>query len=287
MTLKKSEEIALHKEIRSQFTFDPLRMLLCKDYQTQGGIVIRQPRIGEIIDIGEEEFYRNLNPWVTNTTSYRVALWHMEPSIDWCKITDYELFCSIYQATDPEIMTVILPNINLLSYEKKLRVLGEEQYEMVLYSESEDQVIDTMTYLEISQYLRTLFNIFPKDEFGKGRATKEMMIWEDEQRMARETKGSKFQSSLFPLVSACINHPGFKHSLRDLPDVGMFEFMDAVNRLQVYENTRALLTGSMSGFCDTSKIPQENFNFMRDYTIEKKRVFTEQEKEKFKQLQVM
>ena len=269
MTLKKSEEIALHKEIRSQFTFDPLRMLLCKDYQTQGGIVIRQPRIGEIIDIGEEEFYRNLNPWVTNTTSYRVALWHMEPSIDWCKITDYELFCSIYQATDPEVMKLILPNTNLLSYEKKLRVLSEDQYEMVLYSEAEDQVIDTMAYLEISQYLRSLFNIFPKDEFAKGKATKEAMIWEDEEQ-AQRSSGEGFKSSLFPLVSACINHPGFKHGLNDLEGVGMFEFMDSVNRLQVYENTRALLAGSMSGFCDTSKIPQESFNFMRDVYNTKK-----------------
>ena len=86
--MKKSEEIALHKEIRSQFNFDPLRMLLCKDYQTQNGIIIRQPRIGEIVDIGEEKFYRNLNVWVTNTTSYRVALWHMD--VDWNKFTDFE-----------------------------------------------------------------------------------------------------------------------------------------------------------------------------------------------------
>jgi len=40
----------------------------------------------------------------------------------------------------------------------------------------------------------------------------------------------------------------------------------------------------MSGFMDTSKGDKENFNFMRDYTIEKKREFTEQEKEKFKQI---
>ena len=281
--MKKSEEIALHKEIRSQFNFDPMRMLLCKDYQTQNGIIIRQPRIGEIVDIGEEKFYRNLNVWVTNTTSYRVALWHMD--VDWNKFTDFELFCSIYKATEPDVMSIILPDIDLTSYEGKLRVLGEEQYEPVLYSESEDQVIDYMTYLEISQYLRTMFNIFPKDEFGKGRATKEMMIWEDELN-ASKNEGSKFRSSLFPLVSACINHPGFKHSLQDLPEVGMFEFMDSVNRLQVYENTRALLAGSMSGFCDTSKIDKDNFNFMRDYTIEKKKVYTEQEKEKFKQIQV-
>ena len=88
------------------------------------------------------------------------------------------------------------------------------------------------------------------------------MIWEDEEES--KNKDDSYKSSLYPLVSSCINHPGFKHSLADLRDVGIFEFMDSVNRLQVYENTRALLAGSMSGFCDTSKIDRENFNFMRD-----------------------
>ena len=266
--MKKSEEIALHKEIRNSFTFDPMKMLFCKDYQTQDGIIVRQPRVGEIVDIGEEEFYRNLNAWVTNTTSYRVSLWNMPERVDWCKITDFELFCSLYQAVDPDIISIILPNINLLSFERGSHMLSEEESELVLYSRENDVFINYLSYLEISQYLRTLFNIFPKDEFGKGSATKEAMIWEDEEK-ARKASNEGYKSMLFPLVSACINHPGFKHTLKDLWDVGIFEFMDSVNRLQIYENTRALLAGSMSGFCDTSKIPKDNFNFMRDiYTKE-------------------
>ena len=261
--MKKSEEIALHKQVRNQFTFDKLKMYFCEDYQTQSGIIVREPRIGEILQIGEEDFYKNLNIWITNPTSYRVALWHMD--VDWCKTTDFELFCSLYKAIDPDICSMIIPNINISTFEQKYRVLSEEEYELVLYSEEQDEVIDNNTYLEISQYLRTLFNIFPKDEYGKGRSTKEAMIWEDEEEAKK--KDDSYKSSLYPLVSSCINHPGFKHSLADLRDVGIFEFMDSVNRLQVYENTRALLSGSMSGFCDTSKIDKENFNFMRDISI--------------------
>lgn len=280
--MKKSEEIALHKEIRSGFKFDRLKMFFCEDYTTKSGVVVREPRIGEIMAVGEEEFYKNLNIWVTNTTSYRVILWRM--GVDWCKITDFELFCNLYKATDPDITSLILPDLKLDSFVQKYRVLGEEEYEPVLYSEEMDMVIDNPAYLEISQYLRTLFNIFPKDEFAKGKTTKEMIIWEDEQKFQKKEEG--FSSSLFPLISSCINYPGFKHSLADLRNVGIFEFMDSVNRIQVYENTRALLNGSMSGFCDTSKVDKQNFNFMRDYTAEKKREFTDAEKEKFKSISV-
>lgn len=134
--MKKSEEIALHKEIRNGFKFDPNKMYFCQDYEAQNGIVVREPRIGEIIETGEEVFYKNLNIWVTNTTSYRVALWHMD--IDWCKFTDYELFCFLYKAADPDVMSLILPNMNIASYEQMGRVIGEDQYELVLYSKDED-----------------------------------------------------------------------------------------------------------------------------------------------------
>ena len=40
--------------------------------------------------------------------------------------------------------------------------------------------------------------------------------------------------------------------------------MDSVQRLQIYESTHALMSGMYSGFCDTSKISKEQFNFMRE-----------------------
>lgn len=282
--MKKSEEIALHKEIRKSFKFDPMQMLFREDYHTQSGIIVRQPCIGELMEIGEEKFYRSLNVWLTNPTSWRMSLWHM--GVDWCKITDFELFISLFKGAESDVMRLVLPEINISTYEPKYRVIGEEQYETVIYSEQEDQVIDNMTYLEISQYLRTLFNIFPKDEYAKGKATKEAIIFEDEMNAAKD-KNEGYKSSLFPLISSCINYPGFKHSLSDLRTVGIFEFMDSVNRIQIAENTKALLVGSMSSFADTSKVPKENFNFMRDYTIEKKREFTQQQKDKFNSLTTM
>ena len=281
--LKKREEIALHKELRNGFKFDKLQMLLCKDYVSKNGITIRQPRLGEIINVGEEEFYRSLNVWITNPTAYRVSLWHM--NIDWCKITDYELFCSLYKTVDQKIMSMVMPSVDISTFDQRFRIIDEENYEQVLYSEQLDMVIDKMTYLEISQYLRTMFNIFPKDELAKGKVTKEMIIWEDEMNAARK-KDQNYQSTLFPLISSCVNHPGFKYRIEEIENVGIFYFMDAVSRLQVYENTRALLAGSMSGFCDTSKVPKDNFNFMRDYTVDiGKHEFTQKEKESFQKLQ--
>jgi len=50
----------------------------------------------------------------------------------------------------------------------------------------------------------------------------------------------------------------------ELRHVNVCEFYDSVRRLQVYENTTALLKGSYSGMIDSSKIDKEQFNFMRE-----------------------
>ena len=56
-------------------------------------------------------------------------------------------------------------------------------------------------------------------------------------------KNDVYKSTLLPLISTCLNHPGFKYKKNELREVGIVEFMDSVQRLQVYESSTALLKG--------------------------------------------
>ena len=71
---------------------------------------------------------------------------------------------------------------------------------------------------------------------------------------------------LLPMISFCLNHPGFKYKKEELKNMGIVEFNDSVQRLLIYESTGALMKGVCSGFVDTSNINREEFNFMRDYS---------------------
>lgn len=280
--LKKREILNLHKQLRNQFEFDRLKMYFGDDYTTKNGIIIRQPTLGEIIEVGEKEFYETLNVFVANPTSYRLPLWKM--GIDWCKLTDFELFCILYQNISHDVCKLFLPECKIYEYKVYSEQIDEDTSEVVLYNPDTESIIRNIDYLEFSQYLRTMFNIFPKIEYAAGKATRESIILEDEQKASRN-KDVKFTSNLQPLVSSCLNHPGFKYKKNELREVGICEFMDSVNRLQVYENTVALLRGSMSGMVDTSKISKENFNFMRDLLAEDdSKKYGGKEKEAFNRL---
>ena len=138
----------------------------------------------------------------------------------------------------------------------------------MLDSNEQDYLIDESIYQILSLYIKSMFNIFPKVEKARGKATKESMIWEDQMNFDLH-KNDKYKSTLLPLISSCLNHPGFKYKKNELREVGIVEFMDSVQRLQVYESSTALLKGIYSGFIDASKINKDDLNFMRDLSHEK------------------
>lgn len=243
-----------------QYYFEPLSLYFRENYEVKG-IQIVQPTIGDILHIGESKFYSGLSPILNNSTSIRVMLW--DKNIDWCTVKDLEVFSFLSKNVDVSAFRLLFPNVNIENFKiifaKRNKIQTES--EMALYDGK--TILYEEDYMEIAEYIRTMLNIHPKVEKAKGKTAKKWMI--DEDRMnAIQNKDIKNNSMLLPLISSCVNHPGFKYKLQELRNVGIYEFMDSVQRLQTYEATHALLSGMYSGFCDTSKIDKEAFNFMRD-----------------------
>lgn len=252
------------KENTQEYKFDPLKMYFREDYFVKG-IRIVQPTIGDILNMGESKFYSGLSPFLYNSTSIRVMLWDLPQRIDWCKVKDIEVFGILNKMTNTDnyAIRLLFPDYRIEHMQlMQLNEKNSNECQLFLYDEENDFVLNESEYMEIAEYIRTLLNIHPKIEKAKGKTTKQWMIDEDRMNMAQ--RDEKNTSTLLPLISACINHPGFKYKLQELRDVGIYEFMDSVQRLQIYESTIALLGGSYSGFADMSKVPKEQFNFMRE-----------------------
>jgi hypothetical protein len=250
---------------KPKFEFDKLKMYFGEPYIIETEtceIQINQPTIGDILDIGEKDFYSMLNIFISNTTSYRLQLWDM--GVDWNKISDYELFCMLIKGLNKEITSLLFGDIDFQCFDLYNKKIEDDEV-LTLYNKEQNIEISEETYRCISEYLRLMFNIYPKVEKAKGKATKEAIIDEDRMNLNLEIKKNKgYKSMLLPLVSSCINHPGFKYKLDELREIGIVQFMDSVQRLQVYESTVALNSGMYSGMCDLSKVDKNLFNFMRD-----------------------
>lgn len=256
------EEKKKQSNQKKTYKFDKLALFFMEDYEVKG-IKISQPTIGDILKIGEENFYQALSPFLYNSTSIRLMLW--DAGIDWCKVKDIEVFSILINILNEnkEPLKILFKDTDITTFNLyKIKRTENSEEEFCLYSKQYDIKLYEEDYMEIAEYIREMMNVHPKVEKAKGKTAKKWII--DEDCMNALHKNNKNTSTLLPLISACINHPGFKYKLQELREVGIYQFMDAVQRLQIYESSRALLQGSYSGFCDTSKVPSENFNFMRD-----------------------
>ena len=258
-----------NKSKNNKYQFDHLAMLFMEDY-TVKGITISQPTIGDMLRFGEENFYHALSPFLYNSTSIRLPLW--EAGIDWCTIKDIEVFSLLNNVNkngndesiqNKEILKTVFKNYDFSRFESyKIRQTPDSEEELCLYDKETDMILYEDDYMEIAEYIREMMNYHPKVEKAKGKTAKKWMI--DEDRMNAAIRQNKEKSNLLSLVSACVNHPGFKYKLQELREVGIYQFMDSVQRLQIYESSSALLQGRYAGFCDLSKVPDDNFNFMRE-----------------------
>ena len=259
------------------YDFDELKMYFGEDYWVTDKICIKCPTIGDILEYGDSDFYSMVNTICANPTTFRLSLW--KKGIDWNKISDYELFIKLIRIYTPKETSLLFGNLNFswfVPFYKEennstvlINIPRDSEGNPVPFDANEVPIIDEISYMRLVKYIRTMFNLNPKIEHAKNKATKEAIIWEDEQNLQLEEKkrkenGKQSKSFLLPLISAMVNHPGFKYKLQELKDVNIIQFMDSVQRLQLYENTTALLKGIYSGMVDSSKIKQKDLNWLKD-----------------------
>lgn len=263
------QQISIKRKTRyQQYEFDKLQMYFGKTYiidleSAQGTISISPPTVGDIMEIGEKRFYSTLGIFVTNTTSYRLML--HEVGLDWNVLSDFELFCMLYSQIDNEVAQLMFGDLDFKKFTLFKKKLPDESETIVLWNQEDNIEINEEVYQHIAQYLRMAFNMYPEEKLTNDPVLKEMYLHKDKRaiEIAAKTK-KKEDTSILPLISACVNHPGFKYKPMELRHVNICEFYDSVKRLQIYENTTALLKGSYSGMIDSSKIDKEQFNFMRE-----------------------
>lgn len=250
------------KEKKYEFQFDELQMYYGMDYKINDHIVIKQPTMGQLIEFGEKKVYASIMPFVSNPTTYRLQLWDM--GIDWNKISDFELFVMLVQGLKKEDTSLLFGDFDFSQLKPYVDTANDNT--LVLSNVDASIVIDEETYMHMREYIRLMFDQHPKAEKAKGKATKQSMIDEERINLINAQKLNKKEKSIYlPLISAMLNHPGFKYKKHELKDVGIVEFMDSVKRLQVYESTRALMSGMYSGFCDVSKMDlNKELNWLRD-----------------------
>ena len=277
--------------------FDTLRMFFGEPYVIDvedaiGTVTVYSPTIGDIMEIGEQKFYQTLNIFICNTTQYRLILWQLGK--DWNTFSDFELFVMLYSQADPDVTKLLFGDLDFKKFVPMIKQVakpkdkkpeeeikqGDEQpdsekpvedeieyvEELILWDNEDEIEINKNVHNHFSQYLREVFNIHPEEKITQDNTLKSWYITKDQRAVdnAKKIKHDDKGGGMRAIISSLINHPGFKYKLKELKEVGVAEFYDSVKRLQVYEQSTALLKGIYGGMISAKDIKPEDYNFMRE-----------------------
>ena len=234
---------------------DTLSLLSGKSIQITDKIAYVQPTLQDVIRFGEKEYYHILSNLTAIPSDMKSILWDV--GIDWMEFEDIQLFQALSSQMPMEKTEIFFPNVDFT----KFIMVKNEADDLIMYSQPQNIIIDKYVFAKMQDCLCKSHGIKKKVEKAGNKYTKQILI--DEDRQKRELD-KEFKSNLYGLVSAMVNYSGFKYGYKDVWDLSMFQFMDAVQRARLIDSTNHLLNGVYAGTIDTKKIKNEKFNWMRE-----------------------
>jgi len=159
-----------------------------------------------------------------------------------------------------EYTQIILGDLDLCTLEHGISSINDEP---VLYDKDYGTgiIIDRYTYQVIADYLIKTHAIKKKIERAGNEFTKQFLIQEERDLIIANNK-TKFDSILYPLVSAMVNSEGFKYNHEQVWDMKINAFMDSVERIKRIKNVNYMMQGYYNGTIDLSKGNQKELNWL-------------------------
>lgn len=245
---------------------DKLLMYLGENLTVNEQITIYQPSILDIARFGEKHYFNIIYRMCSVPSDYKSELWDM--GFNYGKLDDFEFFILLTRDMDKDDTRLILgDNISL---KDMVPVTDTTTNEIMLLDTEHEILITREIYNEMIAFIRDMHNIHPKRERAANKETLRLLIDEDRVKKASKVKESTSDSFLLPLISSMINSPGFKYDINSLKNLGIYAFLDSVQRIQAITTANSISNGMYSGMVDLSKSPNllKQLNWLRDLSDE-------------------
>ena len=239
---------------------DELRLYFGDDIKIADGVVLKSPTIGQVVDYGEAAYFSVLQTLCATPSSMKVQLDDMK--LDWMKVTDWQLFVMLCSSFKPEQTSLVLGDLDLSQLTPYS--MGETE-EVVLSNKDHTIIINEVIYNVLVTYLRKMHG-FKKQVDKAGNKMTHKVLLNLARQDAKMAQNKPYKSFLLPLVSSLQGRQGYEKSY--IRNMGLYEFFNQINRIQIVVQADAALGGMYSGMIDTKKMDKTVFDWMRDISDE-------------------
>lgn len=235
---------------------DKLLLLSGEPIVITDGLILYQPTLGDIRDYGESRFYSTF--WTLCAAPWDMPSALDDVGINFMKITEWELFASTVVAMKVENTKLIFGDLDFTKFTPMKRTRPDGIEDLVLYNG--ELIIDEEIYKQFIQYVKAMIGFEHTGKKAGNEVARRTLIELDRKQRRRDAK-KVGESILFNGIISLVNTEEFKYNYKTVFDITLFQFTKSFLQIQGKKAACALYQGSMSGFCDTSKIPQKDFQW--------------------------
>ena len=220
-------------------------------------IKIRVPSVGEVLN-QEEIYFSLISIFTASPFQYMVQLDDM--GVDYAKTTPYQMFQLFFpyyaQSLD---LSIIFGNL----YTKDFKIYkNPKNNTLIIYSPSQDIIIDELIYNQISAILRKM-NHLKKDRRKPGNEEGRRYLLEKERKRLERLERRKSQqdcneSEFEKLVVALVNQDNFKYDYNTVKEISIYNFYQSFNQIKTKINFDNTMRGVYAGTIDTSKLQDKS-----------------------------
>lgn len=243
------------------YPVDELKLYLGSDIKIANGITLFQPTIGDIANYNEAEYFSMAQTLCATPSSFKVALDDMK--LDYMKVDDFQLFIMLCKSLTPDKTKPLLGDLDLTQFTP--HAMNGTENIVLVYAKPDEEgnpiIINRIIYEILTTYVRRMHNFRKQVDKAGNEITRRVLIDED-RKVAKRNEGKPYKSFLVPLVSALQGRQSYTKDY--ICNMGLYEFMNQIARVQIIQQADAALGACYSGFCDTKKLDKTILDWTRD-----------------------
>ena len=214
------------------------------------------PTVGEILDYGEKQYYDAA--FILSAMPYDVMVYLHDAGVDFSKITDYDLFLSLFPAQKTDKVSLVLPDLNPHDFSI---VYNKNTQEQELLNLVDGRIINRVAQSQIGEILRTIN--FWKKNINKPANPEayEYMIYKARKRIRRAKREGE-KKELERLIIAMVNCSEFKYDFNSVREINIYAFNACVRQIMNRLSYEQVMGGVYAGTVDYSKLNKNTLDWL-------------------------
>jgi|GEM_PF-6046286 len=251
----------------SNFFHDESYIVFGKPYKINEHITIRNPYVQEIIDMGEERYYRLVSALTALPQDYKAQL--DDAGINFYEFPDFDMFYMLIKSWEVEDTKILFgEKLDFTKMEYRFHQDEKNPYVYIGYEDEEtgdEIVIDNLVRIAIRNFIKAINGISINDDEKEIYNNDYAIRWaiqkaRDELRVLKYKKNT-FKSILTPMISTLANIDEGNHTYKSLQESRLSQVQESLRRVIMNRHYNEVMMGIYTGNIDPKTIDLKKISF--------------------------